>query len=165
MRYPMADVKLAARNSMPLISRKQSNNNDDVTPFLTSDFIQASLFFPLCPFFSLISCQEVKRVEEKERGKVQERTHKPAKDWLQVTTNESNRASWKQVEQKEFSLGSSSCSLIGKKVFLQGLLCVSHTQGCAHTQGRSTRTHSWFLLFAVTRQSVLYRKNYLLVFV
>jgi hypothetical protein len=41
-------IKLAPRNSVPLISMKSSNDN--VTPFLTPNFIQESLSFPLYPF-------------------------------------------------------------------------------------------------------------------
>ena len=68
---------------MPLISKRWSNNN--IASFLTLDFIQGSLSFPLYPFFFLLSYLGLggrkgarkgwKRVEER-------RTHKEANDKL-----------------------------------------------------------------------------------
>jgi hypothetical protein len=45
-------IKLAPKNSAAPISKKSSEDN--VGPFLTPDFIQGSLSFPLYPSFSLI---------------------------------------------------------------------------------------------------------------
>jgi hypothetical protein len=45
-----AKIKLIPRNA----PNQQEVINDNITPFLTSDFIQGSLFFPLCPFFFFI---------------------------------------------------------------------------------------------------------------
>jgi hypothetical protein len=62
-----AKIKLIPRNSTPLISSKESNNN--VTPFLTPDLIQGSLFFHLYHFFLYYLGL---RVEEKEWSRMEE---------------------------------------------------------------------------------------------